>query len=464
MPSDPLVLTLPVAGAAALGALAAALVLRARAATLARELATARAAHADAVRERDAARVQAAVLEQRLADQRAFLDAAEARLRDAFAAASQQALERNAAFLAGQARQALGAEQERIALELRPVAESVAKLQAFVAGVDRARGEADAQLREQLQAMLRSHRELGDETRKLVRALRDPRARGSWGELQLRRVVEHAGMLAHCDFEEQVTIAAGGEVQRPDLVVRLPGGKCLVVDAKAPLAGYLDAVEATGDDARDAALAQHAVQLRAHVKALADRRYWAALPGAPEFVILFVPGEAFLQAALVADASLLDDALARNVMLASPVTLVTLLKSAAYGWQQERLARNAEEIRREASVLAERLGHFAGHLAKVGDRLRAATAAYNDAAGSYDRRLLPSARRMGELGVGVPEAVEGVLALELLARDVPLRAGAAVGAGGDDGAVPAGDAGVPGAAPTAMPAPGPGATIGASPS
>ena len=382
------------------GALVTWLVLQARTrAALATAAATA-AREARDLGERHA-RLQAdhAALGERLAEQRRFLDDARATLAESFRAASQEVLQANTDFLTARAQQALGVERERIALQLAPVGESMGKIEALVVRVEKERAEVGAALTTQLDAIMRSHRELSDETRKLVTALRDPKARGRWGEMQLRRVVEFAGMLEHCDFDEQVTTTADGGMQRPDLVVRLPGGKCIVVDAKAPLGAYLDAIEATQDEVRETALARHAAQLRAHVKTLRDKAYWTAFAESPDLVVLFVPGEAFLQAALIADATLLDDALAANVMLASPVNLVALLKSTAYGWQQERLTRNAEEIRREAVELVKRVGKLAEHFDAVGSGIRKAADAYNAMHGSFTRRIEPQGRKLHELGI-----------------------------------------------------------------
>ena len=353
------------------------------------------------------ARVQAefASLGDRLAQQQQFLVTARELLTEQFKAASQDVLKANTAFLTDQAKQTLGVEHERIVQQLRPVAESMGKIEELVARVEKDRGAAGAQLAEQLEQITRTHQALSAETRKLVTALRDPKVRGNWGEVQLRRVVEYAGMLEHCDFQEQVTMTADGELQRPDLIVHLAGGKCVVVDAKAPLDAYLAAIEATDDSVRDTALVRHAEQVRKHVRTLASKAYWKSLPQAPDFVVLFLPGEAFLQAALVADHALLEDALRDDVMLASPVTLVTMLKSAAYGWQQERLTENAEAIREGAAELLKRVGVLAEHFADVGAGLKRAVGAYDRAVNSYQRRILPHARTLAALGLPLDDRI-----------------------------------------------------------
>ncbi len=406
--------------AALAGAVVAGVVVRTLAAARLREALATAAAEAErgagALRAENATlRAESRALEARLGEQQRFLATARDALTEQFKAASQDVLRANTAFLTAEATKALGVEHERIAQRLQPVTVSMGRIEELVVRVEKERAQVGAALTTQLDAIARSHRELSDETRRLVTALRDPKARGRWGEMQLKRVVEFAGMLERCDFDEQVTTSTEERAQRPDLIVRLPGGKCIVVDAKAPLGGYLDAIEATQDDVRDTAMARHATQLRTHVKALASKAYWTAFAESPDMVVLFVPGEAFLQAALVADPALLDDALALNVMLASPVNLVALLKSVAYGWQQERLARNAEEIRREAAELVRRVGKLAEHFDAVGSGIRRAADAYNAMQSSFARRVEPQGRRLHELGIDLdarlekPSPVEAVL-------------------------------------------------------
>lgn len=383
-------------------------------------LAAARAAHDEtrlALARRDA---DLNARDARLREQAAFLEQARAALTEQFKAASQDVLAANTEFLTEQARARLVVEHERIAQRLAPVADSVGKLETLVTRVETERAEAGARLHEQLAAITRSHHDLSDQTRRLVMALRDPKARGRWGEMQLKRVVEFAGMLAHCDFDEQTTTVTDGQQQRPDLIVHLPGDKCIVVDAKAPLGAYLDAVELTQDDARDVALQRHAAQLRTHVRALQDKAYWSAFDASPDLVVLFVPGEAFLQAALIADPSLLDDALHANVLLASPVNLVALLKSAAYGWQQDRLARNAAAIRSEAVELVKRVAKLAEHFDGIGAGLRKAADAYNAMHGSFTRRIEPMGRRLDALGITFDDRLEKPKPVEtVLVGDTP---------------------------------------------
>jgi DNA recombination protein RmuC len=271
----------------------------------------------------------------------------------------------------------------------RPIAETLARIETQIREVESQRQRMLGGLEHQLGALSR-------ETVALSQAMRVPNARGRWGELTLRRVAELAGMVSECDFFEQQT---GGE-QRPDMIVKLPGGRSLAVDAKVPLAAYLDAEACTDPAAREAALVRHAQQLSRHVAQLSAREYWAQLQPAPEMVVLFLAGDHFLSAALERDPELLERALARKVLIATPVTLISVLKGVAYGWRQEKLARNAEELRRIGAEFYDRLRAFAEAYADSGRHLTRALEAYNRSAGSWDARVLPSLRRMNELGVG----------------------------------------------------------------
>jgi len=266
-------------------------------------------------------------------------------------------------------------------------------MDAKLAAIERERAHARGALDEQLRA-------LGGQTRALAAALRQPHTRGRWGELQLRRVVELAGMTAHCDFVEQASVHVGdGGLLRPDLIVRLPGGKQVIVDAKAPLHAFLDAHEAQDETARTAALAAHARLLREHVRRLSAKAYWDQFEAAPEFVFLFLPGEHFWNAALEADPSLLEEGARRSVLVATPMTLIALLRGVAYGWQQERVAEDARAVAQLGRDLHRRLEVFAEHLGRVGRGLQTAVRAYDGAVGSFEHRVLPGARRLAEHGV-----------------------------------------------------------------
>lgn len=275
--------------------------------------------------------------------------------------------------------------------------------------VERARGQAE--LREQVAGVRRSSELLGSQTASLVDALRRPQARGRWGEVQLRRCVEYAGMVDRCDFSEQESLPGG---LRPDLVVRLAGGRSIVVDAKVTLAAYLEAVECPDEQEAAARMAAHARHLRAHVDRLADKAYWSALPDSPEFVVLFVPGEAFLAPALEHDPALLEHAYARRVHLATPTTLVSLLRTVAHAWQQEQLTENARAVVTAGKELYARLGTVGGHVDKLGRTLNSAVTDYNRTVASLERSLLPSARRMADLS-GLPDELPAPRSIEAVA-------------------------------------------------
>jgi DNA recombination protein RmuC len=301
--------------------------------------------------------------------------------------------------------------QEAVAIAVAPLQDALRRYEFRVADLERERIDAYAELREQVRAMGAVSSELRTETKQLVAALRSPQVRGRWGEHQLRRVVEAAGLLEHCDFAEQVSGTTDQQGVRPDLVVRLHGGRSVVVDAKAPLDAYLSAMEARDESARDASLGRHARHLRGHVDALAAKEYWTAFEPAPDFVILFVPADPFLDAALQHDPSLMEHAFRRNVVLATPATLVAMLRTVAYSWRQESLTRNAVAVHGLARELYGRLATLGDHVGKLGSALGGAVTAYNRAVGSLESRVLVSARKLSEMGVSdhplpVPAQVE----------------------------------------------------------
>jgi DNA recombination protein RmuC len=289
--------------------------------------------------------------------------------------------------------------QEAVARAVAPLHEALRRYEERVAELEHDRVDAYAELREQVRAMGAVSGELRTETKQLVAALRAPQVRGRWGEHQLRRVVEAAGLLEHCDFAEQVSAATDHQGVRPDLLVRLHGGRTVVVDAKAPFDAYLSAMESRDERARDGHLDQHARHLRMHVDALAAKAYWTAFESTPDFVVLFVPADPFLDAALQRDASLMEHAFRRNVVLATPATLVALLRTVAYSWRQEALARNAVAVHGLARELYGRLSTLGDHVGKLGASLGAAVTAYNRAGGSLESRVLVSARKLAEMGV-----------------------------------------------------------------
>jgi DNA recombination protein RmuC len=293
--------------------------------------------------------------------------------------------------------------QEAVARAIAPLHETLLRYERRVTELEHERVDAYAELREQVRSMSTVSGELRTETKQLVAALRAPQVRGRWGEHQLRRIVEAAGLLEHCDFAEQVTAAADGQTVRPDLVVRLHGGRTVVVDAKAPLEGYLSAMEARDERSRDASLDQHARHLRGHVDALAAKEYWAAFAPSPDFVVLFVPADPFLDAALQHDPTLMEHAFRRDVVLATPATLIAMLRTVAYSWRQEELARNAVAVHALARELYGRIATLGDHVGRLGAALGGAVTAYNKAVGSLESRVLVSARKLAEMGVADDE-------------------------------------------------------------
>jgi DNA recombination protein RmuC len=301
--------------------------------------------------------------------------------------------------------------------------DTLARVEQQLRESDVARARSHAELAQQVEFTRRGAEQLREQTQALVTALQRPEARGRWGEIQLRRVVELAGMAAHVDFDEQVVIEGG---LRPDMVVRLAGGKNVIVDSKVSLAAYLEAASTADEAVRDARLAAHARHLKAHVDQLASKAYWSALPETPEFVVMFVPGEAFLAPALDYDPGLLEHALARRVHIATPTTLVSMLRTVQYAWQQEKLSENARAVFDLGRELYDRLSGFGRHLERVGKSLTSAVGSYNQAVGTLETRVLVSARKLAALGVvdaeltapgAVSETARILSAPELVADD-----------------------------------------------
>jgi DNA recombination protein RmuC len=309
-------------------------------------------------------------------------------------------------------------EQRRTAIEtlVKPVAESLGKVEKQIGEIEKNRVGSYENLLAVVNNLQSTQQDLRRETGNLVGALRRPNVRGRWGELQLRRVVELSGMLDRVDFMEQVNVASEDGALRPDLIVRLPGGKSIVVDAKAPLSAYLDSLEMADDEARARKLEDHAKQIRDHIQKLSAKSYWAEFD-TPEFVVLFIPGEAFYSAALEQDSSLIENGIDRKVILATPTTLIALLKTVAYGWRQEALANDAREIAALGRDLYERLATMAAHWNKMGKGLSTAMGAFNDAVGSLESRVLPTARKFRDLNVAAQgKEIDVISQLETVPR------------------------------------------------
>lgn len=342
-----------------------------------------------------------------------------------FAQLSAAALERNSAVFLEQAEERLLRSQAEGAAELakretavqrlvEPLSKSLDSVRGEVSAAEKARAEANAALTEQLHAMRSSSEQLSLETRQLVNALRAPQVRGRWGELQLRRVVEAAGMLEHVDFTEQAHHVTDDGALRPDMLVHLAGDKQIIVDAKVAFSGYLEAMEARDDATRDQRLDAHARHLRDHIDQLGSKSYWEAVPGSPEFVVMFVPAEPFLNAALERDPSLFERAFERNVVLATPATLVALLRTVGYTWRQEQLAGEAMQVLEVGRELHKRLGTMGSHLTKLGSSLNRTVEAYNAFNASLDRNVVTQARRFSSLQ-GLEPSLDHAPPLEVLA-------------------------------------------------
>jgi DNA recombination protein RmuC len=408
-----------------------------------RELSEARLQQALSRAQQDVARLGAELEAERkaAAGKLALLQDAEAKLREAFSALSSEALRQNNDSFLALARTSLSEFQQSARADLdgrhkaieelvQPLKQSLTQVDAKLQQVEQTRVGSHAALTEQLRSLGVAQQMLQTETGRLVQALRSPNVRGQWGELQLRRVVEAAGMLEYCDFDLKESVTGDDGRLTPDMVVRLPGGRNVVVDAKVPSSAYLDAIEAEGDAAKDAKLRDHARQVRDHVIRLGNKAYWAHFQPTPDLVIMFVPGEMLLSTALQYDPGLLEFSLGRGVMLASPLTLMGLLRAVAFGWQQEKIARNAQEISDLGRQLYERIRVMAIHFEDVARGLTRSVESYNKAVGSLESRVLVTARRLKDKGVTAPDELPELETIDHTPR--PLGAPELIGLFDDD--------------------------------
>jgi DNA recombination protein RmuC len=381
----------------------------------------------------EAARAQG--LARNLEEQRALLDGAKVQLGDTFQALAGEALRASQEDFLALATERFGAVRKETSAELEsrhqaqqkaiegmvaPVRASLEKVDEQVRAMERERGTAYGAIRQQMVSISETQEKLRDATGSLVNALKAPAVRGRWGEMQLRRVVELAGMLEHCDFEEQVTVAGEDGRLRPDMVVRLPGGRNIVVDAKAPLGAYLEALEAKDDEARAAKLRQHAVQVQAHIRKLASKSYAEGFVGSTEFVVMFLPGDSFYSVALEQMPGLIEEGVAQKVLLATPTTLLGLLLTTSCGWREERLAENAQRISDEGRLLHQRIATVLEYFGQLGNSLNQSVKHFNQALSSFDGRVAVSARRLEELDARGKKDLTEIDEIAIRARSVQL--------------------------------------------
>ena len=362
------------------------------------------------------------------------LEKARSQLSDTFTALSSQALKNNnEEFLKlaqenlkqyqSQAVNELDKKEKAIEHLLNPIKESLTKTEQQIQNIEKERKESQGALHKHLETMALTQASLQDETRKLVTALRRPEVRGQWGEMTLKRLAELAGMVEHCDFYEQEQVQTDEGALRPDMIVRMPDGREIVVDVKTPLDAYISAIEAVDDTERQVQLTRHTKNVKQRINELADKAYWQQFKNAPDFVVLFIPGDQFLSAALDQEPSILENALSRQVILATPTSFVALLRAVGYGWRQEQLAENAEHIKTVGEELFGRLQTFTEHLQKLGKSLDSGMKHYNSAVGSFDSRVLPSARKFNEMGISADKKLSQSKQVETAVRQIEAEKG-----------------------------------------
>ena len=376
-----------------------------------------------------AAETRVLVIEKHLAEQRTLLEVAKTKLSDTFSSLAAEALAKNnTGFLTlaeekfkalkSDTQADLDARKQAIEVLVEPLSEALSTYQKESKALEAKRLQELSTVGEQLRSLAVAQTTLQQETAKLVNALKSPQVRGRWGEIALRRTAELAGMSAHCDFVEQESVTTEGGRLRPDMIVKLPAGRQVVVDSKVSLEGFIQALEAKTDPEREAALVRHAAQISQRVAKLAQKEYWDQFSSTPEFVVLFIPNDSFLAAAAEKDPTLIESAIAKKVVIATPTTFIALLLAIAYGWRQEQIAENAQRISTLGQELSDRMGTFVEHLLKVGAGLSTAVDSYNAAVSSFESRLLPSARRFKALGAGGKREIDELQPVDQMPRQI----------------------------------------------